>query len=171
MIKEFLEILPKKITGLLLLILVFQFLLSYGLNYFSKINERKAQEMNSKINTLAQEYVNKFSEKDYKGVLHLIAIDYLITNRKKINSILENLPKYLPKNLKVNSLTIDNLNSKIQIQGNVPNWVEYAKIKKYFESKQDTFPNFKVDNISFNQQTFVIDLGISFNISPILYQQ
>jgi len=103
MIKEFLEILPKKITGLLLLILVFQFLLSYGLNYFSKINERKAQEMNSKIDTLAQEYVNKFSEKDYKGVLHLIAIDYLITNRKKINSILENLPKYLPKNLKVNS--------------------------------------------------------------------
>ncbi len=170
MIKEFLEILPKKLIAVLLLILFFQILLSFGLNHFSKINERKIQEMNQKIITLTQEYANKFLEKDYKGVLHLIAIDHLLTKRKKIIPVLENLPRYLPKNLKINSLTIDNLNSQIKIAGNIPNWIEYAKIKKYFESKGDIFPNFKIDKLSFNQQMFSVDLEISFNISPILYQ-
>jgi len=170
MIKYLWDILPKKLTAMILFILILQVVLSSGLNQLSKINARKIQEMNQKINSLTQEYRNKFSEKDYRGILHLIAIDYLLANRKKITPVLNNLPKYLPKNLKVNSINVDNLNSKIQISGSLLNWLEYAKIKKYFESKQDIFPNFQIDEIALNQETLNIDLQISFDINPNLYQ-
>jgi len=171
MIKDFLEILPKKLVIFLLVILISQILLSFGLNYISKSNERKIQEMNQRIDVLTKDYMNKFYEKEYKGILHLIAIDYLLTNRKKVNIALNNLPKYLPKNLKINSISIDNLNSKIKINGNLPNWIEYAKIKKYLESNQDIFPDFKIDNLSLDQQTLSVNLVITFSISPVLYQQ
>ena len=171
MVKEFLDILPKKLTITLLSFLLAIIIVTNLLNYLSKINERRIDELNKKIDNLTQEYSNKLKEEDYIGILHLIAIDYLFSNKRKNSELLTNLPKYLPKSLRVNSISIDNINSKIELSVSVPNFLEYAKIKKYFENKKDTFPNFKIENLSLNQQTGVVDFKIAFDINPIFYKQ
>ena len=162
-ISEILEFIPQKIFLTLLLILAITIVLPYFFDYFINYNKSQIKEINQKLENFVNEYQSK--QENYFSVLHFLAIDYLASNKKYLSKIINNLPKYLPKSFSIDEFNYDYKENKITLNGSLPNWSEYAKIYKYFSTKNDIFPNFKVENLEFDQNNSKVKLSISFSVN------
>jgi hypothetical protein len=167
---RFLEFLPKKLfLGLILIIILFYFG-SWGLNYLTNFNNKKIDEINNKINELSEEYQKQALGQDiYKSIIHFIALDNIIKTKKVVSPILTRINLYLPKNLKVNSISIDMNKNEISLNSTVSDWLEYAKVVKYFNSARE-FPDAKITNVSFDKDKYTVNFVVTFKISQYLSQ-
>ncbi|MGC8981656.1 MAG: hypothetical protein ACP5JU_01775 [Minisyncoccia bacterium] len=167
---KFLEFLPKKLFLTLILIIILFYFGSWGLNYLTNFNNKKVEEINKNVDELSAEYQKEVLGQDvYKSVIHFIALDYLIKTKRNVSPILTRINLYLPKNLKVNSISIDMNKNEISLNSSVPDWLEYAKVVKYFNSSKE-FPDSKITNVSFDKEKYLINFTVTFKISQSLLQ-
>lgn len=165
LLSDFLELIPKKFIFVLLLILAIEIGVSYGLDFMIAADQNKIKEIDNKVLNFVNEYYSTAQQKNYYSIIQFLAIDYLASNKKYLSKIITNLPRYLPKNFSIESFSYNLKENKIILSGTVPNWVEYAKFYKYFMKNQNIFPEFKVDNLSFDKDNLKVMLTISFKVN------
>jgi len=163
MLKQIWQLIPKKIFIFLILLNILSYIAVYLSDYFTNINRRIIDELNIKIEEESNKYSQLVKENLYQATLQFLALDFIYNNRKKIDNLVNEVPKYLPKILTINSVVIDNKNNYLEIRGSVNGWINYAMLRKYFEENKDIFENFKINSFSFNPSGEVIDLSLSFN--------
>lgn len=164
-ISEILEFIPKRLFFFLLLILLLEFALYFGINNLKIYNQNMIQEINDKIKNFTTEHYNLIQEEKYQALGQFIAIDNILREKKYLSKILNNLPKYLPKNFNISELSFDVPTNKIVLKGSVSNWIEYAKVIQYFKQNPNLFPKFKVEGLQFDREKYLVNLAISFSIN------
>ncbi len=162
---DFLELIPKKVIFILLLILLILILGSTGLDYLINYNKTKINEINNKVNNFVNEYYSTLQQENYISIIQFLAMDYLATNKKFLSKVIENLPKYLPKNFVIQEFSYDAKEDKVILSGYLPNWVEYAKYYKYFAQTPNIFPELKVENLDFDKNNSRVLISISFKLN------
>lgn len=164
-ISEILEFIPKKLFVTLLVILLLEIILPIGLNKFTSYNQNKINEVNEKIKNFSTEYYNFSQQEKYQAILQFLTIDSLLSNKKYLTKIINNLPKYLPKNFSISEFGFDVQTNKIVLSGSLPNWLEYAKVSQYFKQNNNIFPDFKIESLQFDKEKYLINLTISFSVN------
>lgn len=168
--KSIFEYLPKKTFSILIFLIVFIYFSSWGLNYLTNFNNKKIEEINKQIENLPQEYQKEALGQDvYKSIIHFIALNSLLEEKNNISNILSKINLYLPKNLKINSISIDMDKKEIILESSAPDWIEYAKFVKYFQSSTE-FPGTVVSNVSFDKEKYIVNFTVKFTINPTLLQ-
>jgi len=167
---RFLEFLPKKLFLVLILIISFLYFGSLGLDYLTNLNNKKIDEINNKINELSEEYQKQALGQDiYKSIVHFIALDNFLKTKKVVTPILTKVNLYLPKSLKVHSVSIDMKKNEISLRASVPDWIEYAKVVKYFSNAKE-LPDAKITDLSFDNEKYIVNFMVTFKISQYLTQ-
>jgi hypothetical protein len=162
MIKQFWQLIPHRLFYFLVGGLIFSYLATYTLNYLTEVNNKKINDLKSEIEDIQNQYSQQLRTEAYQALMHFISLKYLLDQKKSILFILQEPPKYLPKVLKINSVSINNNTKEININGQVEGWINYARIVKYFDQNKNLFKDFKINNFSFDQATGLINLNISF---------
>jgi len=163
MLKQIWQTIPKKAFIFLLLLNILSYVAVYLLDYFTELNKTITDKLNIKIEEESNKYSEIVKENIYQATLQFLALDFIYSNRKKIDPLINEVPKYLPKTLTINSVLLENKNNYVEIKGSVNGWINYAMLRRYFEEKRDVFENFKINSFSFSPLNEAIDLSLSFN--------
>lgn len=162
MLKNIWELIPHKLFYFLIGGLVFSYFGSFCLNYLSSYNNKRINELKSEIEDIKSQYSKQLNTEIYQTLMHFLSLKYLIDEKKSILPLLQQPPRYLPKFMKITSVSLDNKTNRVNLNGTVEGWLNYARIKKYFISNNKIFKDFNINNFSFDNSTGIINLNLSF---------
>ncbi|GIW66323.1 MAG: hypothetical protein KatS3mg095_0221 [Candidatus Parcubacteria bacterium] len=162
MFKTIWELIPKRLFYFLIIGLIFSYLGSFVLNYLVNFNQKKINDLKNEIENIKSEYSEQTRNEIYQSLMHFLMLKYLIDQKKSIIPLINQPPRYLPKFLKIKSVSIDNKNNLISFNAEIDSWLNYARLRKYFESNSNIFKNLKIENFSYNNSTGLINFSVSF---------
>jgi hypothetical protein len=162
MFKNIWELIPHRLFYFLVIGLILSYVGSYSLDYLTKINNRKINELKAEIENIKSQYSEQVNTEAYQALMHFLSLKYLIDQKKSILPLIQQPPRYLPKFLKITSVSIENQTNKIKLTGQVNGWVNYSRLINYFESQNNIFKDFKIESYSFDNSTGLINVNLSF---------
>ncbi len=163
------NVLPLGIILPFALILLTEYLLSYGLNFYNQKLSQQINDLESKLVRREKELITNLEANDFFYVFSkVVNILEIARQRHSLNFVIARFNQLMPKFLIIKNFEFDNDENKITIKASVKDWIDYVRFHNYlskiqhFQIKEIQFPKFEQNEINF---TMVLGL------TPSFYQQ
>jgi hypothetical protein len=155
-----------------IIVIVLEFILSYGLDFYSRSLTNQIADLESKLRqreeSLAGTLTNNEFYRVFSQVVNLSGLDILNNNRSLIGAI-NQFNKLMPKFVSIKNFTYDREAKKISISASVPNWFEYVRFHRYITNLKEL----KVESLSSPSadERNVVNFSAVFSLNPSFFQQ
>jgi hypothetical protein len=154
------------------IVIALEFILSYGLDFYSRSLTNQIADLESKLRqreeSLAGTLTNNEFYRVFSQVVNLSGLDILNNNRSLIGAI-NQFNKLMPKFVSIKNFTYDREAKKISISASVPNWFEYVRFHRYITNLKEL----KVESLSSPSadERNVVNFSAVFSLNPSFFQQ
>ncbi|GIW67148.1 MAG: hypothetical protein KatS3mg096_016 [Candidatus Parcubacteria bacterium] len=164
------NIIPLGLILPFLIIIVIEYSLNFGLNWYS-------QKLDNKVNNL--EVKIKQKEEALKGVLETnqafkifsqaVNITEILKTRSSLSFVINKFNQLMPKFLSLQNFRYDADKNEIAISASVPSWQDYIRFHKYIAELKDVeIQSFTPPKLS---EKNTIDFSMVLILKPNFYQQ
>lgn len=151
-------------------ILILEFLISFGLNTYKNALNNQISNIEMEIGSKEKEFLPQLQKSE--GYYYFSKADYInkiVSQRKSVFQIVSKLKEFLPKFVNLESLSVDTLDETVDMKLSVNSWTDFSRFVKYFSNH----PDFDLDNLSspsLSEKDRTINFQVKIKLRPTFYK-
>lgn len=151
-----------------ILIIIFEFVVSYGFDYYKQNLSFKINNLETQLKTREEGLSSKLSQTDsYFIFSQVINIVEILKSKKSPVDVVNRFTPLVPNFVQVQNVSVDMDNNEISLDGSVPNLLSYLRVLNYFRNHQKLeLKNQPSPNIANNQVNF----QMVFSLKPAFFE-
>lgn len=151
-----------------ILIIIFEFAVSYGFDYYKQNLSLKINNFENQLKQREEGLSDKLSQTDsYFIFSQVINIVEILKSRKSPVEVINKFTPLVPNFVQVSNVSVDMDNNEISFDGSVSNLISYLRVLNYFRNHQKlelkNEPSPTIDNNQVNFQ-------MVFSLKPAFFE-
>jgi len=164
------SIIPWGLLTPFLIIILVEYGVSFGLDFYSQRLNQQVNELESKLKQKEEIIKGGLGTNEaFKVFSQTVNIVEIYKNRQSLNFVINRFNQLMPKFLILNEFRYDADGKQIEINASVPNWQDYLRFYKYITNLQVLeVKNFSSPKLGDNN---LINFSMVFLLKPSFYNQ
>lgn len=154
-----------------LLIIGFEYLIGFGLDYYHQKIQDQIATLESSLKVREESLQKEINDNEaYQVFSQFVNVIDLVKNRKSVYFVFQKFTPLIPKFVEIKKVEFDTDKNEIVLAGLVSNWLDYIRLHHYFSLQSDLiFKNFKSPHV--DEENKKIEFEFLLQLKPSFYQQ
>lgn len=164
------ELIPVGFILPFLIIIVFEFLIGFGLSFYNNSLQNQIVSLEQSLKTREEALKGKLTDNEaYQAFSQFANLIEIIKKRKSLYIIVQKFTPLIPQFVEVKKLEFDSDKNLLVLGGLVDNWLDYVRLHYYFSRQNEViFKSFKSPKV--DEKSGKIEFEFSFQLKPNFYQ-
>jgi hypothetical protein len=153
------------------IIIVIEFGVLYGLNFYKQILQGRIDNLKNDIKTQQSSLAGSLEDNEsYQVFSQMVNLLEILNRKHSIVSVLDEFNKIMPKFVTIKNFNYDAESNKISISGNVPDWESYVRFHQYINNLKDL----RLDSFTsptFDEKNNIVNFSMVLVLNQSFYQK